>query len=132
MLVAWGHSTEEEGTEEEEAVVGLMARSDSESYDEPLDSLAQLKERVCGLSKAKLKELLFTLMDECDVLTSENCMLKELEHENKILKSEKIELDMKNLVLHDDLNNFKETLRLKEEVFAADLAKLENESLELK
>ena len=42
-------------------------------------------------------------MDECDAINSENCMLKdacsklkkdirELEHENKILKSEKIEL----------------------------------------
>jgi len=39
---------------------------------------------------------------------------------------------MKNLILHDDLNKFKETLSLKEEVFATDLTKLENESLELK
>jgi len=72
MLVAWGDSTEEEeeGSEEEEAVVALMTRSDSESDDEPLDSLAQLKDKVCGLSKAKLKELLFTLVDECDALNS--------------------------------------------------------------
>jgi len=103
MLAAWGDSTEEEeeGIEEEEAARALMARSDTESDDEPLDSLAQLKDKVCGLSKAKLKELLFTLMDECDALNSENCMLKdmcaelkgnviELDHENKILKSEKI------------------------------------------
>jgi len=61
-----------------------MARSDSESDDEPFDSLARLKEQVCGLSKAKLKELLFfkellfTLMDEYDALTSENCMLKDV------------------------------------------------------
>jgi len=144
ILATWGDSTEEEeGPEEEEVVVALMARSDSESDDESLDSLAQLKEHVCSLTKAKLKELLFTLMDECGALTSENCMLKdvcaeikrdikELEHENKILNTEKIELDMKNLILHDDLNKFKETLTLKEEVFAADLIKLENESLELK
>ena len=39
---------------------------------------------------------------------------------------------MKNLVLHDDLNKFKETLSLKEEAFGADLIKLEKESLELK
>jgi len=105
--------------------------------------LDQLKEHVCGLSKAKLRELLFTLMDECDALTSKNCMLKdmcakikkdikELEHENKILKSEKVDLDMKNLVLLDNLNKFKETLSLKEQVFATDFAKLEKESLELK
>jgi len=145
MLAAWGDSTEEEeGTEEEEeAVVAFMVRSDSESNDESLDSLTQLKEQVCGLSKAKLKELLFTLIDECDALTSENCMLKdvcaeikkdikELEHENKILKSERIDLGMKNIVLHDDLNKFKETLSSKEEMLATDLAKLEKESLELK
>jgi len=61
MLTAWGDSTKEEGNEEEEAVVALMARSNSETDEESLDSLDQLKEQVCGLSKAKLKELLFTL-----------------------------------------------------------------------
>ena len=53
-----------------------MAKSESDSDDEPLDSLAQLKEKVRDLNKAKLKELLFTLMDECDSVTTENCMLK--------------------------------------------------------
>ena len=82
-------------------------------------------------------------MDECDALNSKNCMLKdvwaelkkdirELEHENKILKSEKTKIDMTNLVLHEDLNKFNETLSLKEEAFVTDLTKLENESLELK
>ena len=101
MLAAWEDSTDEdEGTEEEDAAVALMARSDFDSDDEPLDSLAQLKDKVRGLSKAKLEELLFTLIDECDAINFENCMLKdkcselkkdirELEHENKILKSEK-------------------------------------------
>jgi len=51
MLVAWGDSTEEE----EEATVALMERSDSD--DEPLDSLNQLKDKVRGLTKAKLEEL---------------------------------------------------------------------------
>ena len=82
-------------------------------------------------------------MNECDALTFENCMLKdvcaeikrnakELEHENKALKSEKVDLDMQHLVFFDDLNKVKETLNMKEEVFATDFAKLENESLELK
>ena len=45
MLAAWGDSTEdEEGTEEEDAAVALMARSDSDSDDEPMDSLSQFKE----------------------------------------------------------------------------------------
>ena len=87
-----------------------MLRSDSDSDDEPLDILAQLKDKVCGLNKAKLEGLLFTLIDECDAINFENCMLKdkcselkkdirELEHENKILNSEKkIKIDMTNLV----------------------------------
>jgi len=91
MLAAWGDSTEEkEEIKEEEAAVALMARSDAD--DEPLDSLAQLKDKVRGLNKAKLEELLFTLTDECDAINCENCTLKdacsklkrdirELEHE---------------------------------------------------
>ena len=59
MLAAWGDSTEEEEeTEEEEVVVALMARSDSDSDDEPLDSLAQLKNKVRGLNKAKLEVII--------------------------------------------------------------------------
>ena len=39
---------------------------------------------------------------------------------------------MENIVLHEDLNKFKETLSMKEEAFPTDLTKHENESLELK
>jgi len=54
MLAAWGDSTEEdEGIEEEDAAITLMARSDSDSDDEPLDSLAQLKDKVRDLNKVK-------------------------------------------------------------------------------
>jgi len=71
-------------------------------------------------------------MDECDAINSENCVLKdtcselkkdirELEHENKILKSEKTEIAMTNLVLYEDIKKCKETLSLKEEAFATDL-----------
>jgi len=57
-----GDSTkEDEGTEEEDVAVALVAKSDSDPDDEPLDSLAQLMDKVRGLSKAKLEELLFTL-----------------------------------------------------------------------
>jgi len=82
-------------------------------------------------------------MDEYDALHFENCELKdactelkkdtsELEHENKILKNEKIELDMKSLVLHEELERIKETFRLKEETLVTNFIKLEKESLELK
>jgi len=80
-----------------------MASSETDSDEESSESLDRLKNKVCGLNKAKLKEFLFTLMDECDALHSENCELKdacdelkrdirELELENKILKDEKLSL----------------------------------------
>ena len=69
MLAAWRDSTEDdEGTEEEDVALALMARSDPDLDDEPLDSLAQLKDKIRGLYKAKLEGLLFTLMDECALL----------------------------------------------------------------
>ena len=120
-----------------------MARSETDFDEESSDSLVRLKNKVCGLNKTKLKEFLFTLMNECDALYSENCELKDacdelkrnirkLEHENKILKDEKIELDMKNLVLHEELKRIQETFRMNKETLVANLTKLEKESLELK
>jgi len=109
MLAAWEDSTDkEEGFEEEEEAVALMARSETNSDEESSESLGRLKNKVCGSNNEKLKEYLFTIMEECDALYSENCELKdvcaelkrdigELEYENKILKGEKVELDMKNL-----------------------------------
>jgi len=145
MLGPWGDSTEEEEgfEEEEEEAVALMARSETDLDEESIESLDRLKNKVCGLNKAMLKEILFTVIDECDPLYSENCELKdacaelkrdirELEHENKILKDEKIELDMKNLVLHEDLERIQETFRMKEETLVTNLTKLEKESPELK
>jgi len=35
-----------------------MARSELDSDDEPVDSLSQLKEKMRGINKAKLEELL--------------------------------------------------------------------------
>ena len=56
MLAAWGDTTEEdEASEEKEAAVALMARSESDSDIEPVKSLSQLKEKVRGLKKAKLE-----------------------------------------------------------------------------
>jgi len=144
MLAAWGDSTDdEEGSEEEEEAVALMARSKTDSEEESSDSLIHLKNKVSGVNKTKLKEFPSTLMDEYDALHSENCELrdecddlkreiKELEQESKILKDGKIELDMNNLVLHEDLKRVKETFRLKEKHFVINLTKLEKESLDLK
>jgi len=51
MLAAWGDSTEEEeGFEEEEEAIALMARSETDSNGESSESLDQLKNKVCGLN----------------------------------------------------------------------------------
>jgi len=82
-------------------------------------------------------------MDECDSINSENYILKdactelkrdirELDNENKIFESEKVKFDMRTLVLQEDLDILKGTLSMKEEAFATNFTKLENESLELK
>jgi len=56
MLAAWGDTTEDdEASEEEDAIVALMDRNELNSDDELLDNLAQLKEKVCGLNKANLR-----------------------------------------------------------------------------
>ena len=74
MLTAWGDTTEEEeeeGSEEEEEVVALMARSETDSDEESIESLNRFKNKVCGFNKAKLKEFLF------NPLHSKNCKLKD-------------------------------------------------------
>jgi len=77
MLAAWGDSTDDdEASKEEEVAVALMVRSDLDSDDEPVESLAQLKEKVHGLNEAQLKGLFFTLMDEFNSVNTENCMLR--------------------------------------------------------
>ena len=73
ILAAWGDTIEEDdASEEEEAAVLLMVKSESDLDIEPIESLSKVR----GLNKAKLEELLFTLMDECDAINFENCMLK--------------------------------------------------------
>jgi len=53
-----------------------MARSESDSDDEPLENLAQLKEKVHGFNKAQLKGLFFTLMDEYDSVNTKKLHVK--------------------------------------------------------
>jgi len=129
MMAAWGDTSEEdEASEEEEATVTLMAKSESESDVEPVESLSQLKKKVCGLSKVKIEELLLTLMDECDAINAENCMLKDvcsklkkdirmLEHANEVLKCEIRKVNEKTLDFCEDLDMLKETLNMREIVF---------------
>jgi len=94
-----------------------MARSKSESDLESVESLSQLKGTICGLSKAKVVKLLFAIMNECETITVENCMLKDvrselkkdvrmpernklkLEYVNEVLKCEKLKVEEKALAL---------------------------------
>jgi len=130
MLAAWGDSSEdEEGSEAEEADVALMARSDTDSDDESTNSLTQLKNKVCGLNKSTLEELVYTIMDICAELKRD---VRDLELENETLKMEKLEVDKETLALHENINVLKETLLMKEETCSINLTELEKESLDLK
>ena len=57
MLAAWGDTTEDDeaSEEEEEATIALIAKSESDSDDEPLHSLAQLKEQVSSFNNQALR-----------------------------------------------------------------------------
>ena len=101
MLAAWGDSSEDEGeSEAEEGVVALMAQSDSDSDDESTISFSDLKNKVHGLNKATLEELLYNLIDTCADLKRE---VRDLELENEILKNEKLGLHGSINVLREDL-----------------------------
>jgi len=56
MMAVWGDTTEEdEASKEEEAAVTLMAKSESKSDVELVDSLSQLKERYVVLTRQNLR-----------------------------------------------------------------------------
>ena len=75
MMAAWGDTSEEEEDSQDEAeAVALMARNGSNSDSDG----ESLKKEVCNLSKKKLEKLIFSLMEECEALTSKNCMLKSI------------------------------------------------------
>ena len=73
-----------------------MARSEIDSDFEPVESLSQPKDKVRGLRKAKIEELLLTLMDECDAINAKNYMLKdvctELKKDVRLLEKNKHKL----------------------------------------
>ena len=112
--------------------------------------MSQLKEEVRNLSKRKLEKLVFTLMEECEIVTAENCMLKdvcselkndvrmlernklELEHVNEVLKGEKLKAEEEALTLCKDLDTLKDLMNTREEVFNTDLSRLKSESLDPK
>jgi len=108
--------------------------------------MSEFKEKVRGLNKAKILKLLFSLMDECDAISTKNCMLKDtcskLKRDVQILEKTKQELEQANEILMSeqdnitfalgrDVNMLKELMNKREEVFNTDLSKVEEESREL-
>jgi len=85
-------------------------------------------------------------MEECEIVNSENCILKntysglekvvtrlerkeqELGHMNEVLTYEKIKINEKVLVLCNELDTLKDLMNKGEEVFSTDLSKLEEDS----
>jgi len=77
MMAAWRDtSEEEEDSQDGEEAVALTAQRESDSDSDLIESLSQLKEEVRNLSKRKLEKLVFTLMEECEIVNSKNCTLK--------------------------------------------------------
>jgi len=122
-----------------------MARSESGS-----DSDGENLKEVRNLSKKKLEKLIFSLMKECEALTSENCMLKstysdlekdvkrlerkrqELEHMNEALMYEMLEINEKALALSKELDILKDLSDKKEEELNTKIRELESDSSKLK
>jgi len=146
-MAAWGDTSEEEdGSQDEEEAVALIARSGSNS-----DSNGEsLKKEVRNLGKKKLEKLIFSLLEEYEPLTSENCMLKhtgldlekdvkrlertrqELEHMNEALMYEKLEINEKALALSKELDTLKHLSDKKEEELNTKIRELESESSKLR
>ena len=145
-MAAWGDtSEEEEDSEDGEEVVALMTRTDSDSNSDLIESLPQLKEEVCNLSKRKLEKLVFILMEECEIVNSANCMLKnscsglekdvkrlerkrhELEHMNEALMYEKLKINEKALALSKELDILEDLSDKKEEELNTKIRELESE-----
>ena len=58
MMAAWGDTLEEEeDSQDREEAVALMTRRESDLDFDSIESLSQLKEEVCNLSKRKLEKL---------------------------------------------------------------------------
>ena len=100
-MATWGETSEEEkDSQEEEAAVAFMVGSESQSE---FETLSQLKDKVRRASKPKLEKLLFTLLDDCEEVNAENCMLKdicsELKRDVRLLEKNKQELECINEIL---------------------------------
>ena len=103
-MAAWGEiSEEEDSSQDEAAVLALMARSESEADSESDESMSQFKEKVRGFNEAKILKLLFSLMDECEAISTKNCMLKDtcskLKRDLRMLEKTMQELEQANEIL---------------------------------
>ena len=112
MVTAWGEiSEEEDSSQDEAAALALMVRSESEADLESDESMSQFKEKLRGFNKAKILKLLFSLMDECEAISTENCMLKatcsKLKRDVRMLEKTIQELEQANEILMSEQNKKK-------------------------
>ena len=103
-MAAWGETSEEEDSSQDEAeALVLMARSESEADLESDETMSQFNEKVSGFNKRKNMKLLFSLMDECEAISTENCMLKDtcskLKGDIRMLKKTTQKLEQANEIL---------------------------------
>ena len=104
MVATWGDTSQEDDNSQDDAAAqALMARSESNADSELDGSMSQFKEKVRGFNKVKILKLLFSLMDECEAINTENCMLKDtcskLKRDVQILEKTKQELEQANEIL---------------------------------
>jgi len=143
MVAAWGESSEEEDSSQDEAeVLAIMAKSDSDTDSESDETMSQIKEKVSGFNKRKILKILFSIMDEYEAMNTKNCMLKDtcskLKRDVRMLEKTILELEQANEVLTAKRDEETFTLRKnldqmnkREEVLNTELSKLESESREL-
>ena len=101
--------------------------------------MAQIKKKVSGFNKRKILKILFSFMDECEAISTKNCMLKDtcskLKRDVRMFKKTILELEQTNktLTAKKDEETFalRKNLDLmgkREEVFNTELSKLQSES----
>jgi len=73
MVAAWGETSEEEDSSQDEAeALVLMARSESKDDSESDETMSEFKEKVSGFNKRKILKLLVSLTDEHEAISTEN------------------------------------------------------------
>ena len=119
-----------------------MAKSDSDTDSESDKNMSQIKERVSGFNKRKILKILFSLMDECEAISTKNCMLKDtcskLKRDVRMFEKTILELEQTNVTFtankDEEIVALRKSLDLmdkREEVVNTELSQLQSECQEL-